>query len=374
MPAEPGTAQETLDHRLFDCIQVNLAELADRYHGAGTHLALGRVLRFRPRPGTDGLPTVEPEVDAQVTESAALLGLRVTRRERITSAEELEPGPGCYAVADAYHLPWVPYHHKQHLDHSFLAEPAPGGVTVVDGYHNDTQWGAARPGRWKLRYPELAEVLPEGALTFDLAAGDRETGRTPQVDLADAATAEAYVAAYAEHPDRVKALGQLTLQTWLLSRSRRLHAAATGTDADAHLAEWDALAKQVYLASRRVAAGRDEPRALFPRLTACLAADHTAFGGTASATTESTVDNAEVPPGVRESVAAVIKTVLGTGPAGGDDTLGDIPGFSSFRMMEIVERIESDLGVEFAAEDLVPEKLTHVDGLCRAVLDAGGTR
>ena len=55
-------------------------------------------------------------------------------------------------------------------------------------------------------------------------------------------------------------------------------------------------------------------------------------------------------------------------------TLGDIPGFSSFRMMEIVERLESDLGVEFAAEDLVPEKLTHVDGLCRAVVAAGGSR
>ncbi|WP_020639045.1 acyl carrier protein [Amycolatopsis balhimycina] len=365
---------EPLDHRLFDCVQVNLAELADRLHGEGTHLALGRVLRFWPRPGADGIPTVEPLVDSQVAESAGLLGLRVTRRARIASADELEPGPGCYVVADAYHLPWVPYHRKQHLEHSFLVEPAGDGVTVVDGYHNDTQWGAARPGRWTLDHAELAEALPGGALTFAIVAGDRPAGRAPLVELADA---HAYVATYADHPDRVRALQGLTLQTWLLTRSRRLHAAAMGLDTEAvhaHLAEWDALAKQVYLASRRVTAGRDEPRSVFGRLADCLAADHTAFEGTAGTTTESTVDTIGVPPEVRESVAAVIRTVLGTGPAEGDHALGDIPGFSSFRMMEIVERIESDLGVEFAAEDLVPEKLTHVDGLCRAVLDAGGTR
>ncbi|KDN21585.1 acyl carrier protein [Amycolatopsis rifamycinica] len=365
---------EPLDHRLFDCVQVNLAELADRVHGAGTHLALGRVLRFWPRPGADGLPTVEPPVDAQVTESAELLGLRVTRRARIGSAGELEPGPGCYVVADAYHLPWVPYHRKQHLEHSFLIEPAEDGVTVVDGYHNDTQWGAARPGRWPLGHAELAEALPDGALAFDVVAGDRPADRTPLVELADAGS---YVATYADHPDRERALRGLTLQTWLLTRSRRLHAAATGPVTDAvraHLAEWDALAKQVYLASRRVSAGRAEPRALFGRLAECLAADHTAFDGTLPAATESTVDSVGVSPELRESVAAAIGTVLGTEPPAGARTLGDIPGFSSFRMMEIVERIESDLGVEFAAEDLVPEKLTHVDGLCRAVLAAGGTR
>ncbi|MEU5266045.1 acyl carrier protein [Amycolatopsis sp. NPDC021455] len=364
---------EQLDHRLFDCVQVNLAELADRLHGAGTHLAMGRVLRFWPRPGADGLPTVEPQVDTQVTESADLLGLRVTRRARIASVDELEPGPGCYAVADAFHLPWVPYHRKEHLQHSFLVEPDGDGVTVVDGYHNDTQWGAARPGRWTLTRAELAEALPEGALTFEIAATDRPAERTPLVELADAG---AYVAAYADFPDRVRALRGLTLQTWLLTRGRRLHAAAMGLDTEAvraHLAEWDALAKQVYLASRRVSAGRDEPRSVFGRLDGCLAADHTAFDETGPVT-ESTTDSGEVPTEVRESVSAVIRTVLGTGPAEGDRALGDIPGFSSFRMMEIVERIESDLGVEFAAEDLVPEKLTHVDGLCRAVLDAGGTR
>ncbi|MEA5360940.1 acyl carrier protein [Amycolatopsis sp., V23-08] len=368
MPSEP------MDHRLFDCVQVNLAKLADRRHGDGTHLALGRVLRFWPRPGVDGLPTVEPRVDGHVAESAALLGLRVTRRQRITTAGELEPGPGCYVVADAYHLPWVPYFGRKHLEHSFLVEPAEDGVTIVDGYHNDTEWGAARPGRWTLGHAEFAEALPEGALTFDLAAGDPPTERTPLVELADADT---FVATYADHPDRVRALRGLTLQTWLLTRSRRLHAAALGLDTDAvwaHLAEWDALAKQVYLSGRRVAAGREEPRALFPRLCECLAADHTAFGGTIEIAAKSTVDVVDVPVAVRDSVTAVIGTVLGAEPPSDARTLGEIPGFSSFRMMEIVERIESDLGVEFAPEDLVPEKLTHVDGLCRAVLDAGGTR
>ncbi|WP_290057390.1 acyl carrier protein [Amycolatopsis solani] len=191
------------------------------------------------------------------------------------------------------------------------------------------------------------------------------------------AEADTFVATYADHPDRERAMRGLTLQTWLLARSRRLHAAAMGLDTDpvrAHLAEWDAIAKQVYLASRRVSAGREEPRALFPRLAECLAADHIAFSGPVETPAVSTVDTIDVPVTIRDSVTAVIGTVLGTEPPADARTLGDIPGFSSFRMMEIVERLESDLGVEFAAEDLVPEKLTHVDGLCRAVVAAGGTR
>ena len=62
---------------LLDCVQSNLAVLADRHHGPGSHLALGAVLRFTPRPGPDGLPTVEPSADSQL---AAVADIGLTER------------------------------------------------------------------------------------------------------------------------------------------------------------------------------------------------------------------------------------------------------------------------------------------------------
>ena len=46
-----------------------------------------------------------------------------------------------------------------------------------------------------------------------------------------------------------------------------------------------------------------------------------------------------------------------------DGRLAAVPGFNSFRMIDIIERIERRLGVEAPAEDLVPENLTHLDGI-----------
>jgi acyl carrier protein len=42
-----------------------------------------------------------------------------------------------------------------------------------------------------------------------------------------------------------------------------------------------------------------------------------------------------------------------------------LPRFSSFRLVEIIERLESELGVELDPADLVPENLRSVDHLCR---------
>jgi acyl carrier protein len=46
-------------------------------------------------------------------------------------------------------------------------------------------------------------------------------------------------------------------------------------------------------------------------------------------------------------------------------SLTEIPGFNSFQVVEIVEALEERLGVEFAAEDLLPENLHRIDDLCR---------
>ncbi|MYS24048.1 Phosphopantetheine attachment site, partial [Streptomyces sp. DvalAA-14] len=75
------------------------------------------------------------------------------------------------------------------------------------------------------------------------------------------------------------------------------------------------------------------------------------------------------PAGLRAAVAEEAAAVLRV-PAErvlGGAALNAIPGFSSFRMVEIVERLEDRLDVSFDADDLVPENLHDIDSLCRIV-------
>lgn len=377
------TAPGTVDWQLFDCVQVNLAILADRWHGAGTHLNLGAVLRFRPTPGPGGLPTVERPVGEQLAEAARTFCLAVVDRRTTRTSEAVEPAEGRYVVADAYHLPWVPYFGQRHMEHSFLLETAEGGgAVVVDGYYNETPWGSARPVSRPLARAELAAAVPGPALAVTFARGDGPPAPArPALDLGADGVAESYVAAYSEHPDRLTALDRLTLETWLLARSRKLHARflqARGVLADdsataAHVEAWESLAESVYLGYRRVERGRPEARELYTRLADQLHRDHEVFGSSTARVPERTPAVREsVPASLRERVAAVAATVLGVDPAPLLDgrPLADVPGFSSFRVVEIVERIEHELFLEFAASDLVPENLHEVDAICRIVLRA----
>ncbi|GGP78678.1 hypothetical protein GCM10010185_60620 [Saccharothrix coeruleofusca] len=44
--------------------------------------------------------------------------------------------------------------------------------------------------------------------------------------------------------------------------------------------------------------------------------------------------------------------------------LSDLPTFSSFRVVTIVERTEEELGVEVDAAELTPDNLHRLDALC----------
>ncbi|MZE78621.1 hypothetical protein GTY57_16895, partial [Streptomyces sp. SID5475] len=161
-----------------------------------------------------------------------------------------------YVVADAYHMPWLPYHGQRHMEHSFLAEPAPSGAAAVtDAYYNPTPWGLAAPGHWEQDW----DALPTASvvLLLDPAADGTAPPRNGPIgtDLAPAAERERYVAAFADHPDREAALGQLTAETWFLARSRKLHAACRaargrppGPETEDHLRRWDRLAEQAFMA------------------------------------------------------------------------------------------------------------------------------
>ncbi|HZG04694.1 MAG TPA: acyl carrier protein [Streptomyces sp.] len=358
-------AAGTVRAELLDCIQSNLAVLADRFHGPGRHLLLGATLRFRPRPGPAGLPTVEPPLEEQLAD-AARLGLaerarwhRVPGAELRTLAERHGP---LYAVADAFHMPWLPYHGQRHMEHSFLVEPAPAAAGITDAYYNPTPWGLAAPGRWEQDW----HALPTASVVVLLEPAADGTGApgtvTPGTDLAPAAERERYVAAFADHPDRVAALEQLTAETWFLARSRKLHAACrdalgrpAGPGTEDHLRRWDRLAEQTFVALRRVQRGRPEPERLLPELAAALAADRAVFDGAAD--------------GLRTAVVAVVAEVLGTGVEAvlAAPELPALRGFDSFRVVEIVEGLEERLGIEFDPEELLPENLHHLDELCRLV-------
>jgi acyl carrier protein len=46
------------------------------------------------------------------------------------------------------------------------------------------------------------------------------------------------------------------------------------------------------------------------------------------------------------------------------ETLVELPTFNSFRIVEIIERLEEQLNVELDPADLVPDNLNRVDALC----------
>jgi acyl carrier protein len=75
---------------------------------------------------------------------------------------------------------------------------------------------------------------------------------------------------------------------------------------------------------------------------------------------------------VRDQVADIAAEILGLRR---DDvekaqTLESLPTFSSFRIMEIVERAESEFHVELDPNDLVPDKLFRLDALCQTLREA----
>lgn len=371
-PTVTRTDEPTVRAELLDCLQANLAVLADRHHGPGTHLRLGARLRFAPSSGA-GLPTVEPTPDAQFAAAEEVLGLAVAERDPgVPGGEAARTTVPLYVIADAYHLPWVPYYGHKHVEHSFLIEPDGDGVTVVDAYHNDTQWGRARPVCRRFTRDGLARVLsaaPEGVERVRLLPRLLGPAPDPVCDRPGEAAVSEYLRAYAEHDDRTAALERFTLETWLLARSRQLHTAwAVGRSASgaasptmlSHLERWDGVVEHAYLAYRRVARGRAEPSGVLERAGEALRADGDVFGpGPAPGAAA---------PSPRAAVRATVASVLGVAEDLLEDgDLSKFPQFGSMRMVEIVERLEQLFDVDFAPEDLVPERLYHIDDLCSLV-------
>ncbi|MGW4213740.1 acyl carrier protein [Lentzea sp. NPDC004789] len=334
----------------MDCLQVNLAVLADTAHGPGTHLRLGATTCFAPKWMDP--PTVSSTVDERLGEAESLLGLVVTERHHDTD-RLLADRRTHYVVADAYTLPWTPYFRQRHMDHSFLVAAGADEVVVTDAYHNDTSWGAARPAVLTLRRDELRAILADQRVTCLLVRPGPLPSAVPDPVPADPEVVRRYVAAYRELPDRAEAWDRLTLETWLLARQHLLHAVATGAPEAAD--PWRRLAQQAFVGGRRLAAGRAEPVELFTTLEELLLGRERA-----QSTRQSTVDRA-----LRDQVVATLANVLRLPRevVSGSARLADLPQFNSFRLVDVLGRLEATTGVVVPGTELTAETLTSVESL-----------
>jgi hypothetical protein len=258
----------------------------------------------RPRtqnpPGTEGLaplPTIEPTLSEQL-DTAGLLGLNHDPRRDCPSIRQCAAqarGKWLLVIADAFDLPWVPYHQQNHTDHSFAVRSAEGGrIDLLDAYTNYTPWGPARPRTWTITPAVLDDLLPAGPLTVVPLFGGPTEEPGPAAAAAAAAdlvradrdgVIDAYADAYAGHPDPAVSLGQLTVETWLLARQRLAHArwldqVASGDileldagPALAHAERWSEVSEGTYVAMRRARRGRAAPEGVVARVADLLRQD-----------------------------------------------------------------------------------------------------
>ncbi|MGW5422607.1 acyl carrier protein [Streptomyces sp. NPDC003943] len=372
--AEWSPALTTVRADALDCLQANLAVLADRAHGGGAHLALGAPVDFETTPAG-------PE--QRLAEAEELLGLRVTARwDRADGPllrELLRDHAVLYVVGDAYTMPWVPYAGHEHMEHSFLLTASgPDGsadadtLTVIDAYHNDTPWGSARPGVWRLPAADLDAVLATKCTALALDATPPPALDATAVLAANAAAmsaagprVDAYVTAMREAVGDPDALDALVLDVWVLGRARTLHAAWLGTvpgvDADAaeeQAQAWRRYAAHTYVAARRARRGGAVPASVIDQLDRLLRED-------VELARRLTVG--EAPSDPRSVVVEELCAVLGSDVAGLPSTapLRDLPQFNSFRLVDVIERVESRLGVTLDPEALREDSFDTVDTLCR---------
>lgn len=216
----------------------------------------------------------------------------------------LSEGSAISVVADAYHLPWVPYAGHEHMEHGFVVEgidSSSGGsaVYVVDPYDNATEWGRAVPqcaettlatlepalhgARWCVLKPTAADDPADPVDPIATVVGNAR---------AIAASDERYQAFAAQYATMDEAaLHHLALQTWLLQRNRALHAQwlatnktiwvrTTAADRFAPVPQsWQRAAESAYLALRRVRTGRAVPAGAMQSLRHALDTERAAAAG-----------------------------------------------------------------------------------------------
>ncbi|HTZ45353.1 MAG TPA: hypothetical protein VMB79_15945 [Jatrophihabitans sp.] len=359
----------------MDCLQVNLAALADQAYGPGSHLALGAWLRLPLVAGPDSLLEASVPLAERLAEAGHLLGLAVAERQDGTTGDALVRSAGAaapaYVVADAHAMGWLPMAGKQHLQHSFLLVGAGSDCLVADGYHNSTPWGDARPGVWRVPSAELAAAAtPATVLRFTplgLPALPIE-----QVAVGNAAALAGtlplipdYLAGLREHRTEQGVIDRIVLDSWLLGRGRDLHArwldsalpgSPVAAAALARAEAWAGFTLQTFVAARRTQRGTPLADSLFDDLAALLLGD----AEFARESAEPLVHQVLV-----EELSALLpgdgRLALAGDPA--EVVLRELPNFSSFRLVDLIGRTEDRLAVQLDPDRLAGDSLRTLAGL-----------
>ncbi|MEV7552180.1 hypothetical protein AB0N89_21425 [Amycolatopsis sp. NPDC089917] len=209
--------------------------------------------------------------------------------------DELRDGRAVAVTGDAFRMPWLPYYENEHMTHGFVVEGVGDGrepqIHVVDPYENVTHWGRAEPLATKIALGDLGHALDQGSWATLRSSGTREPIDPVREVLSnceaiDGAHREGTVAAFlgAHQELTAEALKRLTLETWLLTRDRELHAlwlADQGTPvedfalamAEDVVPKWRKLRELTYVAVRRAEAGRSVPATVTDALAAALDAE-----------------------------------------------------------------------------------------------------
>lgn len=298
-----GDRLPVVDSAYLDCVSDTLALLLAERGVADVRAPFAADWRFDlvTEPGGRLGPALPP------ADQDELLAHRTGWRPRWQPATEpgadarawhatLSAGTPLAVVADAFHLPWLPYHGHEHMEHGFVVEAIEAGddpvVTVVDPYDNVTQWGPAVPTRTAITLSDLSPALPGGRWGFLQSAGPGHTRRPADVvlDNARAITEAGQDGRYERFIDQYRALTEadlthLALQTWLLRRSRGLHrlwlaglrpgtvAACTAELFAGVETAWQRAGESAYVALRRVTRGRAAPPGALDTLRAAAAAE-----------------------------------------------------------------------------------------------------
>ncbi|HJQ01778.1 MAG TPA: acyl carrier protein [Jatrophihabitans sp.] len=364
----------------LDCLQSTVAVIADAAYGSGAHLALGSRWGF-PVLGADGSYAIQPTVAERIEQAHQILGFQVGEPSAPLTARslrELADQAPVYVVAEAYDLSWLPYakatvRYRQ-MPHSFLLERADDGYLIVDAYYADTQWGRARPTTYRMSAAGIDTAIGGTGIGLRMVPAESAIAldRTSVLAATAASAAEAgraidgYLAQLKSTLSGVERVERLVLDIWHVCRERLLtsrwlgdHPAAAAVEAATR--GWQQLAGQSYLASRRAQRGAPPNPALLDDMAERLYADLALLSEFAEPVTAS----AE-PERVRTAVLAAVADVLRLQPAEVELTgeLRALTGFDSFRLVEIIDRIETGLGVPFPATASAGD-LLDVAGLCR---------
>ncbi|MGW7463783.1 hypothetical protein ACWGJT_03525 [Streptomyces xantholiticus] len=233
-----------------------------------------------------------------MSDARVLAGIRlrnISQPSSVSGAFRLLDAPtspqhALYVVADAYALPWCPYAGHAHMDHSFLLlRRDEESVEVVDAYHNDTPYGPARPSAWVISRGEFEERLAGQSLrvgeveaTTPQRPGIAHTLQRNASSLSEARhLMRVYAQKYQDYDDPSTAAEALLLESWLLARSRRLHAQWLTHSVPREVCEpfihhadaWARFAGQCYLAVRRLRRGNTPPEGLHEVLLSLLYED-----------------------------------------------------------------------------------------------------